>query len=286
VQDGVAKNKTPSSDRVSPLVWVGGKRWQVPLVEPLWDAYQSRWSPEPPRFVEPFCGGASMSFGIQPKNAVLYDVNPHLINFHQHVQRGMTFTEQERERFVNTEDNYYEWRTWYNEMRDLTLTELHAKVFYFLNQTCRCGMYRVNRAGEFNVPYGDRSWTHLTPNFMQYVPVMQSWSIQYRHYAHIKLYSDDFVYADPPYDSEFTTYIPGGFTWEDQVVCAEWLSVHPGPVVATNQDTPRIRALYTRLGFDIQTVKRNIRLRSSKGEGGSHDEVLMTRNVPVLNSLF
>ena len=62
---------------------------------------------------------------------------------------------------------------------------------------------------------------------------------------------DDFVYADPPYDVEFTQYPRNGFTWEDQERTAALLAKHPGPVVLVNQATSRIQKLYRGLGFDL-----------------------------------
>ena len=58
--------------------------------------------------------------------------------------------------------------------------------------------------------------------------------------------SRDFVYADPPYDVEFTHYSKDGFGWDQQVRTAEWLAAHRGPVVLSNQATPRITSLYAR----------------------------------------
>jgi DNA adenine methylase len=71
-------------------------------------------------------------------------------------------------------------------------------------------------------------------------------------FARLVLHEDDFVYADPPYDVEFTQYASQGFTWEQQIRTAEWLSQHPGPVILVNQATPRIVKLYrSRIRLDI-----------------------------------
>ena len=66
-----------------PLKWAGGKRWQVPLLEPLWRPHAHR------RLVEPFCGGLAVTLGLQPQRALLNDVNPHVINFYRWLQRGL-----------------------------------------------------------------------------------------------------------------------------------------------------------------------------------------------------
>ena len=61
----------------------------------------------------------------------------------------------------------------------------------------------------------------------------------------------DFVYADPPYDVEFTQYAKDGFGWDDQERTAVWLSRHRGPVVLVNQATDRVEKLYRRLGSEV-----------------------------------
>ena len=84
---------------------------------------------------------------------------------------------------------------------------------------------------------------------------------------------DDFVYADPPYDVEFTTYSPGGFTWEDQERTAEWLAKHKGPVLLSNQATKRIVKLYKKLGFHLRYLKAPRRI-SCTGDRTAAKEVL------------
>src|ERR1044072_9319843 len=66
-----------------PLKWAGGKRWLVAHLKTRWEANAER------RYVEPFCGGLAVALGLQPKHALLNDVNPHLINFYRQVQNGL-----------------------------------------------------------------------------------------------------------------------------------------------------------------------------------------------------
>ena len=87
---------------------------------------------------------------------------------------------------------------------------------------------------------------------------------------------DDFVYADPPYDVEFTSYAKEGFTWDDQVRLAEWLAKHPGPVVLSNQATERVVRLYTELGFTLRFLDAPRRI-SCNGDRAPAREVLATR---------
>ena len=86
------------------------------------------------------------------------------------------------------------------------------------------------------------------------------------------------IYADPPYDVEFTQYSAGGFNWEDQVRLAHWLKKHPGPVALSNQLTPRIEELYSDLGFTLTTLDAPRRI-SCTGDRTPAKEVLATLNL-------
>ena len=88
----------------------------------------------------------------------------------------------------------------------------------------------------------------------------------------------DFVYADPPYDVDFTQYSKEGFGWRQQVKLAEWLSKHPGPVALSNQATERIVELYTKLGFHLQFLDGPRRI-SCKGGRTPAKEVLATKGI-------
>jgi len=88
----------------------------------------------------------------------------------------------------------------------------------------------------------------------------------------------DFIYADPPYDVEFTSYSAGGFSWDDQVRTAEWLAKHRGPVLLSNQATSRITRLYRQLGFRLQFLDAPRRI-SSNGNRAAAREVLASRNL-------
>src|ERR1044072_3393436 len=89
-----------------PLKWAGGKRWLVPHLEPLWQAHKQR------RYVEPFCGGLAVAFGLQPERALLNDINPHLINFYRQVRKGLQMRVQMR----NEETLFYRQRERFNRL--------------------------------------------------------------------------------------------------------------------------------------------------------------------------
>jgi DNA adenine methylase len=78
--------------------------------------------------------------------------------------------------------------------------------------------------------------------------MFRDWQFTNQDIERLEFDKEDFIYADPPYDVEFTTYSAGGFSWGDQVRTAELLAAHPGPVVMSNQATKRVVRL-------VQTTK-------------------------------
>jgi DNA adenine methylase len=226
-----------------PLKWAGGKRWLVSHLAPLWQRHAAR------RYVEPFCGGLAVVLGLRPERALLNDVNPHLINFYQHLQAGLKLSVEMR----NDEQLFYRHRERFNQLiqNGGAAGEEAAQLFYYLNRTCFNGLCRFNRSGEFNVPFGTYKTINYEADLSRYATVFRQWKFTSLDVERLSLEPADFVYADPPYDVEFTTYSSGGFSWDDQVRTAELLAQHPGPVVISNQATPRIVELYERMRFQL-----------------------------------
>jgi DNA adenine methylase len=255
-----------------PLKWAGGKRWQVPHVLPYWQRAQCG------RLVEPFAGGLGMTLGLMPRQALLNDINPHLINFYRWLKQGLVLETT----FQQSERAYYRARKRFNHL--LTTGEGDSKeaagLFYYLNRTGYNGLCRFNRSGGFNVPFGRHAPLTYKTDFSRYQHTFSAWTFTNTHFSEVPLEADDFVYADPPYDVEFTNYSKGGFSWEDQLATAEWLSKHPGPVVLSNQSTKRIRDEYRRLGFAIRELDAPRKI-SCTGDRRPAVEVLAIRNLPL-----
>ena len=226
-----------------PLKWAGGKRWQLPHLRPLWAPHTTR------RLVEPFCGGLAVTLGLQPRRALLNDVNTHVIEFYQWLKRGLVTSLPMR----NDERFYYACRDRFNELllNGSGETAQAAALFYYLNRTGYNGLCRFNQKGQFNVPFGRYKQIGYSTDFGDYRPTFTNWTFMSSDFETVPLKPDDFVYADPPYDVQFTHYSKGGFAWEDQVRAAEWLARHRGPVILSNQATKRIVALYKGLGFTL-----------------------------------
>lgn len=233
-----------------PLKWAGGKRWLVPQLKRYYEPGR--------RLVEPFAGGLAVALGLRPARALLNDINLHLVNLYRWLQKGLVVDIP----MANNREVYYRYRARFNELvrQGQADTREAALLFYYLNRTGYNGLCRFNTRGEFNVPFG--KYKHITyrRNFLDYQPVLAPWEFRCGDFQSLVLAPDDFVYADPPYDVEFTKYAPEDFTWNDQVRLAKWLARHPGPVLASNQATERICHLYTSLGFTITHIEAPRRL--------------------------
>lgn len=217
-----------------------------------------------------------MTLGLLPRHALLNDANPHLINFYRWLKRGLVIDLD----MVNDERLYYAHRTRFNTLVEAGDSggEEAASLFYYLNRTGYNGLCRFNQSGLFNVPFGRYATINYTYDFLPYRALLARWSLATGDFSNLDLDSDDLVYADPPYDVEFTQYAEGGFGWDDQVRAAELLAAHPGPVVLSNQATPRIVKLYKKLGFELQFLSAPRRI-SCTGDRAPAQEVLATKNI-------
>ncbi len=263
------KIDSPGARLSPPLKWAGGKRWLVPAIETLWLHHQGR------RLIEPFCGGLSIALSLKPRQALLNDVNPHLINFYRHVKRRLSL----RIKALNDERTYYDHRARFNHLikTGRSNTADAARLFYYLNRTCFNGLWRVNRQGEFNVPFGTyRAITYLT-DFGRYSQQFEDWSFSKKDFSEVSIRKNDFVYADPPHDVDPTTYGANGFTWYDQVRAAKFFGELKCPVILSNLATPRIVELYKTLGFKLQFLQPPQRI-SSTGARQVIREVVATKN--------
>jgi len=229
-----------------PLKWAGGKRWLVPYLQKTWQNYSSY------RLVEPFCGGLAIALGLQPNQALLNDINPHVVNFYKCLQHGLKLDIEVQ----NDREFYYTQRVEFNRLihSGRANTPQAAQIFYYLNRTGYNGLCRFNRNGGFNVPFGRHRTINYTRDFSAYKLVFAEWNFINVDFAKISVESGDFIYADPPYDVDFRQYTKNGFEWTEQERLARWLAQHNCPMIASNQATPRILELYQDSGFKIHIL--------------------------------
>lgn len=244
----VTVEESKDNGKIKPLLkWAGGKRWLAPYLKPLWDKHSKS------RLVEPLCGGLAVTFGLNPKKALLNDVNPHLINFYQKVKSGLKVDismEYDKNVYYSNRDRFNnlikdgEWKT-----------KEGAQLFYYLNHTGYNGLCRFNSSGLFNVPFGRYKKVNYLADFNEYRKKLRNWKFMSGDFSAVKINKGDLVYVDPPYDVDFRQYSVDGFTWEDQERVAKWAARLDNPVVISNQATERVLGLYKALGFELRIVE-------------------------------
>jgi DNA adenine methylase len=257
-----------------PLKWAGGKRWLVPVLTEIYNDHRNR------RYVEPFCGGLAIALGLRPRIAYLNDINPHLINFYRQVKlHGLALHGRTTNVIMKYDSElYYRNRDRFNKIKDRSdCAREAAELFYYLNRTCFNGLCRFNSKGGFNVPFGQYTTVNYADGFIEHQKAFKSWSFTDNDFDRMTIEEDDFIYADPPYDVEFTTYSAGGFSWDDQLRLHNWLLKHRGPVVVSNQATPRVLELY-KPDFQVETMSAPRRI-SRTGDRTPALEMLATRNL-------
>jgi len=269
----MTNNNTNSENAVilkPPLKWAGGKRWLVPHLQPIWERNNNR------RLVEPFCGGLAVTLGLMPAQALLNDFNQHLVNFFNQVKSGLTIDFP----MENDKELYYSYRDKFNEL--LKEGKRHsaeaAGLFYYLNRTGFNGLCRFNQKGFFNVPFGRYKKITYRREFSPYAEPFRNWSFQSQDFEEIRVEQGDFIYADPPYDVDFTQYSEKTFHWEDQERLGRWLAGHKGPVVLSNQATERVVELYENLNFKLYYLNGPRRI-SCTGERTPAKEILAVKGI-------
>ncbi len=252
------------------LKWAGGKRWLLPRLRELWIGASA------PRLVEPFCGGLSVALGLMPSQALLNDINPHAINFYRWLKKGLRIDLD----MSNEAGAYYTARAIFNTLIDSRSeqTSEAAGLFYYLNRTGFNGLCRFNSHGRFNVPFGRYRRINYVSDFWAYRRIFRKWVFTTTDFATMAVDAHDFIYADPPYDVEFTQYAKENFSWNDQVRLAEWLMRHPGPVVLSNQATERIVELYESCGLNLTYLSAPRRINCT-GDRSPASEVLATKGL-------
>ena len=196
--------KKKSNVQAKPILkWAGGKTQMLGELMPKVPASFGR-------YIEPFIGGGAMFFALNPKDAIIADSNPELINMYDQIANNVDEVISYLQKYENTQEMFYAVRAL--EWKELSKSEAAARTIY-LNKTCFNGLYRVNKKGQFNVPFGK----YKSPNYCDVEAlyaaseVLQKATIVCGDYLSVlKEYAQpgDFVFLDPPYlpISEYTEF--------------------------------------------------------------------------------
>ncbi|MEO4048069.1 Dam family site-specific DNA-(adenine-N6)-methyltransferase [Pseudomonas sp. CAU 1711] len=151
------------------------------------------------RYIEPFCGSMSLFLKLSPQRAVMADINAELINFYKQVKKRPLKVSRGIHSIPREKEEYYRMR----ELDAGALDDLEKAIrFFFLNRHCFNGVYRTNKAGKFNVPFGSK----LTEVPSQEEIMDFSRKIKHTEFVNSdfekiigKAVAGDFIYLDPPY---------------------------------------------------------------------------------------
>lgn len=163
---------------------------------------------------------------------------------------------------------YMHLRYLYNEHEKLNInTSFYEAIFYFIREYCYASMFRYNKNGKFNVPYGGISYNRKdfykkidyisSKELYEYIKDTQIFNEDFEDFLiKIKPNKNDFIFIDPPYDTEFSTYAKNEFDKNDQIRLAEYLSKTPANVMVVIKNTEFIYNLYKSKGFNIKSFDK------------------------------
>ncbi len=264
-----AKPPAPAEQSARPfLKWAGGK---AQLVPDLLRCFPAGFG----RYYEPFLGGGALFFAAGPRRATLTDLNADLVEVYRVVQGDVEALIEQLGGYRNARDQYYRVRA--QDPASLTPVERAAR-FIYLNRTCYNGLYRVNRAGRFNVPFGRYKNPRIcdAPNLRAASHALRRATLRVADFAEATrgARAGDLVYCDPPFDplsktALFTSYTAGGFGPEAQARLAQTcrdLAARGVHVLVSNSDTPLIRDLYRDFRIVELQARRAIN-RNANGRG-------------------
>ena len=295
------------SEKIRPFVkWAGGKGSLIPQLNNFYPYELKNGIIE--RYIEPFVGGGAVLIDILQKydvqEAYAFDINIDLINSYNviknHVEDLITNLKQMETEYLRLEQEerknyFYNKRDEYNNytLKENEQNIQRAAQFIYLNRTCFNGLYRVNKAGKFNVPMG----SHKNPticdeeNLRNLSKLIQKVQFQYGDYKRSMEYvtENTFVYFDPPYrplnvTSGFTSYTKEDFNDENQKELAEFyrelneqnakLMLSNSNPKNTNKEDNFFDNIYQ--GFNIDEIYASRMINANSKGRGKISEILVT----------
>lgn len=265
--------------------WAGGKRQ---IIDKLKKHLPEKFS----TYYEPFVGGGALLFELSPKDAIINDYNKELMNVYECIKDETKFTkmciELNHYETNHSEEFYFKIRNMDRDKKKFSklVDYKRAARTIYLNKSCFNGLYRVNSKNEFNVPFNKK--IKVNTYDAQNLGIIHS----FLNFNNIKILNcdfeeavqdaakGDFIYFDPPYDSDTTTfnsYTEDGFGKEEQIRLAKVykeLSDKGCYVMLSNHNTKLINELYKDFNIYIIKAKRNINSNGKKR--GKVEEVIIT----------
>ena len=259
------------NDRVKPILkWAGGKSQMLDVLLPKVPAHYGK-------YIEPFFGGGALFFALRPENAVIADSNPELVNLYTQVRDHVVEVIAILTGYKNEQEQFLKVRSL--DWTKLSPVEAAARTIY-LNKTCFNGLYRVNRKGQFNTPFGKYKNPKIcdTQALREASKALQNATIVCGDYAAVLAeYAepDDFVFLDPPYIpvseySDFKRYTKEQFEISDHSrLAVEFSRLHSlgCHLMLTNSNHPLVHDLYGQYEIQVIPTKRSVACRASSRTG-------------------
>ncbi len=269
-QESLSPLLFPEIIRAQPfLKWAGGKTQLLPELINLLPVNFNK-------YIEPFVGGGALFFRLNHANSVIADSNAELIITYKQIREDVQGVISILDTYQNNANFFYEIRS--SDVDKLSLTERAARMI-FLNKTCFNGLFRVNKKGEFNVPYANnKNVSFNTQNLFAVSEVLKNTKIIHSDYQEVvseNADKGDFIFLDPPYQpvgkySDFKRYTKEFFYEKDQIELAIEFKklVDKGCyVILTNSDHPMIIELYKDFEIRVIQTKRLINRNASARKG-------------------
>lgn len=262
---------TTSKQPATPfLKWVGGKSQLLPELRKYIPRVYNR-------YFEPFIGGGALFFNLAPQNAIISDSNADLIN-------AYTVVRDKVEELIEVLLNHEYDETYYYKMRATEPDNLdpvgRAARLIYLNKTCFNGLYRVNKQGQFNVPFGrysnpkicDADKLRSASKILEGVVIAHS---DYQSILRQHAQPGDLIYIDPPYHpisefGDFKRYTKEFFYEEDQIRLRDLISELKASgcyVIASNSYCDFILDLYKDFEIKVVNAKRYINKIAARRNG-------------------
>lgn len=268
------------------LKWAGGK---TQLLSEIIPKLPKKYG----RYIEPFFGGGALFFSVRPEGGIIADINPELVNLYQSVASNVDGVIAALRCYENTEEMFYAVRA--QDSTKLPNVEAAARTI-FLNRTCFNGLYRVNKSGHFNVPFG----RYKNPKIIDVEALKSASAIlknttiicgDYKSILRENARAGDFIFLDPPYlpvsqYADFKRYTKEQFYEEDHVdLAAEVKRLHELGcyVILTNSNHPLVHEQYRKFVVEVVQTKRYI---SCNGKGRTGEDAIVTvpPKQPILES--
>lgn len=243
-----------NKNHLKPLIkWSGGKSDEIKIFEKYFpDNYEL--------YIEPFIGGGSVYFYLNPLKAVINDIHKELIDFYISISKGYrNHIYDFMEKTPNNEETYYKIRD-EMEIKD----ELdNAKRFYYQRKTCFRGMLRYNKNGKFNIPFGKYKKINydelLNENYEKLLKRTEILNKDFNYIFQNYNNENNFMFLDPPYDSEFTDYGYCQFGKEEHKKLAEYFKTTKIKCLMIIGKTDFIKELYD--GYIIEEYDKKYRFK-------------------------